>query len=255
MLPAAVRRKIFGTLGRVYPKADWAPRRFRAKSTLRELAADSLDGYFLNASMLDDSVRDRLYTPRFARELQGYHAREQLARAFDKAPTDDPLMRALYTDIKTYLPGDILTKVDRASMASSLEVRAPLLDHRLAEWTTGVPSGLKLHDGIGKYIFKRALERRLPHDILYRPKQGFAVPLAAWFRGPLAERARQTARSSRLADTGWFDTGFIGKSAEQHIAGLRDHSTMLWCLLMFEAFLSDVHDGPAAPVRSAGAVV
>ncbi|MDB5407806.1 MAG: asparagine synthase [Rhodospirillales bacterium] len=254
MLPDTIRRGLFGTLARLYPKADWAPRRFRAKSTLRELAADSLDGYFLNVSTLDDSVRDRLYTPRFARELQGYHAREQLGRAFEKAPTDDPLMRVLYTDIKTYLPGDILTKVDRASMASSLEVRAPLLDHRFAEWATGLPSGLKLHDGIGKYVFKRALEGRLSHDILYRPKQGFAVPLAAWFRGPLAERVRRTARSSRLADTGWFDTGFIGKSVEQHIAGLRDHSRMLWSLLMFEVFLSEVHDGNPAPARSVDAV-
>jgi len=253
MFPDAVRRSLFGTLGRLYPKADWAPRRFRAKSTLLELAASSLEGYFLNVSTLNDTVRGQLYTPRFTRELQGYHAREQLVRTFGKAPTDDPLMRAQYADIKTYLPGDILTKVDRASMASSLEVRAPLLDHRFVEWSAGLPAGLKLHDGVGKYVFKRALESRLPHNILYRPKQGFAVPLAAWFRGPLSRRVRQAASSARLAETGWFDTGFIGKAVEQHIAGLRDHSTMLWSLLMFEAFLSDVHDGNSAGPRPATA--
>jgi asparagine synthase (glutamine-hydrolysing) len=213
---------------------------------LLELAASSLDGYFLNISVLNDDVRGRLYSPNFARELQGYRAIEQLARYFDKAPSDDPLLRAQYADIKTYLPGDILTKVDRASMASSLEVRAPLLDHRFAEWSATLSPSLKLHNGTGKYVLKRAFESRLPHDLLYRPKQGFAVPLAAWFRGPLRERLRQSLRSMRLVDTGWFNRDFIDNAAEQHIAGTSDHSTLLWSLLMFEAFLRDTDGGSAA---------
>jgi len=118
-----------------------------------------------------------------------------------------------------------------------------LLDHRFVEWSASLPSALKLHDGVGKYVFKRALESRLPHDILYRPKQGFAVPISAWFRGPLSGRIRRMVSSARLAETGWLDIGYIGKAVEQHIAGLRDHGTMLWSLLMFEAFLNDVHDG------------
>jgi asparagine synthase (glutamine-hydrolysing) len=248
-IPDGLRKAAFGTLGRLYPKLDWAPRRLRAKATFLELAASSLDGYFLNISVLNDDVRRRLYSPGFARELQGYRAIEQLARYFDKAPSDDPLLRAQYADIKTYLPGDILTKVDRASMASSLEVRAPIIDHRFAEWSAALPPSLKLHNGTGKYVLKRAFESRLPHDLLYRPKQGFAVPLAAWFRGPLRERLRQSLRSMRLADTGWFNTGFINGAAEQHIAGTRDHSALLWSLLMFEAFLRDT-DG-ASPARTA----
>src|SRR6202030_1691851 len=106
------------------------------------------------------------FTANFQRDLQGYHACEELVRHFAAAPTDDPLSRAQYADIKTYLPGDILTKVDRASMANSLEVRAPFLDHGFVEWSAAIPSDLKLHRGEGKYILKRALEDRLPPHIL-----------------------------------------------------------------------------------------
>src|SRR5258708_6593395 len=236
-LPDGLRGGLLGPLGRLYPNLGWAPRRFRAKATFLELAASSLEGYFRSISVLNDDVRRRLFSPNFRRELQGYQAREQLARYFDKAPSEDPLLRAQYADVKTYLPGDILTKVDRASMASSLEVRAPILDHQFAEWTAGLSPSLKLHKGVGKYIFKRSLEGRLPQDILYRPKQGFAVPLATWFRGPLLGRIRNSLASSRIADTGWFDTGFIGTAIDQHASGLSDHSTLLWSMLMFEAFL------------------
>ncbi|MBV9523244.1 MAG: 7-cyano-7-deazaguanine synthase, partial [Alphaproteobacteria bacterium] len=244
--PAMLRRAAFGALGRLYPKLDWAPRRLRAKSTLLELAADTLDGYIRSVSVIKDEVRGRLFTPRFVRELQGYRAREQLARYFAKAPSDNPLLQAQYVDLKTYLPGDILTKVDRASMASSLEVRAPMLDHQFAEWTTALPPRLKLRRGTGKYVLKRALQSRLPHDILYRPKQGFSVPLAAWFRGPLKARLRGAVGSMRLADTGWFDGAVIARAVERHIAGTGDHSALLWSLLMFEAFLRDVDDAPSA---------
>jgi asparagine synthase (glutamine-hydrolysing) len=249
LLPDGLRRPLLGTLGRLYPKLDWAPRRFHAKATLLELAESTLDGYFLNVSMLNDETRGRLFSDTLRRDLQGYHAREELARHFTAAPTDDPLSAAQYVDLKSYLPGDILTKVDRASMANSLEVRAPLLDHDFAEWTATLPSAVKLHDGQGKFIFKRALESRLPRDILYRPKQGFAVPLAAWFRGPLREKARAALLGPRLGETGWFDGGFVQSAFDQHVSGRRDHSALIWSLLMFDAFLRQVHEasGEAVP--------
>jgi asparagine synthase (glutamine-hydrolysing) len=245
LVPAGLRRAVFGTLGRLYPKLDWAPRRFRAKATFSELAGDGLDGYFRNVSMLNDEVRGRLFSASFKRELQGYRAKEQLARHFDAAPTDDPLSRAQYADIKTYLPGDILTKVDRASMASSLEVRAPFLDHRFVEWSARLPSGLKLRDGEGKHVLKSALRPLLPRDVLYRAKQGFSVPLAAWFRGPLRDRMRAELTGPRLRETGWFDDRHIGEAIEQHASGRRDHSQLLWSLLMFSSFLRDVHEAPS----------
>ena len=245
LVPAGLRRVVFGTLGRIYPKLDWAPRRFRAKATFAELAGDSLDGYFRNISMLNDEARGRLFSAGFKRELQGYQAKEQLERHFAAAPTDDPLSRAQYADIKTYLPGDILTKVDRASMASSLEVRAPFLDHRFAEWSARLPAALKLHGGEGKHVLKRGLAPLLPQDILHRAKQGFSVPLAAWFRGPLRDRMRADLTGPRLRETGWFDDAHIAGAIDQHASGLRDHSQLLWSLLIFSSFLRDVHETPS----------
>ena len=109
------------------------------------------------------------------------------------AKTDDDLSRAQYADMKTYLPGDILTKVDRTSMAVSLEVRAPIIDHEFMEWAAGIPAAMRLKGGEGKYIFKKALEPYLPHDVMYRDKMGFAVPISEWFRGPLRQRVGDVA--------------------------------------------------------------
>ncbi len=250
MFPAVIRGPLFRTAGRLYPKLDWAPRMFRAKATLLELAEGSVDGYFRSVSMLDDDVRHRLFTSSFISELKGYRARDELAQHFREAPTDDSLSAVQYVDIKTYLPGDILTKVDRASMANSLEVRAPFLDQGFARWSTSLPAHMKMRNMQGKYILKKALEGRLPRNILYRPKQGFSVPLAEWFRGPLQASVKNALSGGLLLDTGWFDQAFIRSAFDQHIRRLRDHSRLIWSLLMFEAFLRDVHQGntSSAPV-------
>jgi asparagine synthase (glutamine-hydrolysing) len=142
--------------------------------------------------------------------------------------------------MKTYLVGDILTKVDRASMAHSLEVRVPLLDHKLVEWISGIQPSLKLHGHEGKYIFKKALEGYLPDDILYRDKMGFSVPLASWFRGPLRLRVREALLSPALAETGIFNQAFLREMLDQHQSGRRDYSAPLWTLLMFESFIRNV---------------
>jgi asparagine synthase (glutamine-hydrolysing) len=126
-------------------------------------------------------------------------------------------------------------------------VRAPFLDHRFVEWSATLPTALKLRHGIGKYALKRALEPMLPHDLLYRPKQGFTVPLAAWFRGPLRDSMRAALTGPRLRDTGLFDVAHIADAIDQHERGRRDHSQLLWSLLMFASFLRDVHDGAAVP--------
>src|SRR5262245_59322307 len=129
-----------------------------------------------------------------------------MARHMREAPVDDPLALIQYADFKTYLPGDILTKVDRASMAHALEVRVPILDHQFVEWAARVPSSLKLRMGEGKYIFKKSLRDLVPQGILYRSKMGFAVPLASWFRGPLRERVRNALTGPTLREAGMFDT-------------------------------------------------
>ena len=154
-----------------------------------------------------------------------------------RAPTDDALGLIQYLDFKTYLPGDILTKVDRASMAHSLEVRVPLLDHPLVEWVSGVHSNYKLRGGEGKYMLKKSMESHLPSDILYRRKMGFAVPLADWFRGPLRERIRTAMQGERIRSSGFFNDSFLDHLVDAHLSGRRDYSALLWTTLMFDAFL------------------
>ncbi len=236
-IPPAMRRNVFGPLGRYYPKADWAPRMFRAKTTFESLARDLVEGYFHGVTIMSDAMRERLFTPEFRQRLQGHRAIDVMRGHAANAPTDDPLSLIQYLDMKTYLPGDILTKVDRASMAHALEVRVPLLDHELVEWISGLSSSIKLKGGEGKYIFKKSMERYLPHDILYRKKQGFAVPLSAWFRGPLRQRVREALLGPILAGTGIFNTAFLAEIVEQHESGRRDYSAPIWSTLMFEAFL------------------
>ena len=236
LLPLSVRRPLFGTLGRLYPKADWAPRVFRAKSTFEALARDDIEGYFHSVSVLGDSIRAKLFSDEFRRDLQGYQAVEVFRGHARNAP-EHPLSRVQYLDLKTYLVGDILTKVDRASMAHGLEVRVPILDPQLVEWMAGLSPDLKLRGREGKYLFKQSLESRLPQEILYRPKMGFAVPLASWFRGPLRERVRSALLGPAMQESGIFDSGFLRQMVDQHQSGRRDFSSPIWTLLMFEAFL------------------
>ena len=249
-LPLAVRKPIFSALARAYPKADWAPRMFRAKTTFQGIARTSVQAYFHTMSILSDPMRERLFSPQFKRELGGYSAQQVFDRHAERAQTDDPLALIQYIDLKTYLVGDINTKVDRASMAHSLEVREPLMDHELVEWLATLPSALKIRGQEGKFLLKKAMEPRLPDEILYRPKMGFSVPLARWFRGPLKERVRRAVLGPRLAETGWFDRGYLEHLIDAHQSGARDYSAPLWTLLMFEAFLRNVLDATAAAPAS-----
>ena len=250
-LPGALRRPVFGLMGRLYPKADWAPRMFRAKTTFEGMARNSVEAYFHSVSILRAPMRDALFSQRFKTELAGYDAQDVFDRHASQAGTDDPLALIQYLDIKTYLVGDINTKVDRASMAHSLEVREPLMDHELVEWLATLPSALKIQGQEGKYLFKKALEPHLPQDVLYRPKMGFSVPLARWFRGPLRQRVRDAVMGPRLAATGWFNAAYLRHLVEAHQSAAADYSAPLWTLMMFEAFLRHVvDDGQAASTAS-----
>jgi asparagine synthase (glutamine-hydrolysing) len=178
-----------------------------------------------------------LYTPDFTRALAGHRAEDRYVRTMAAAPAADALGRAQYADLKIWLPGDILTKVDRTSMAVSLEAREPLLDHRLVQFAATLPPQLRLKGGEGKYLLKKSLEGRLPDNILYRRKMGFVTPVSAWLRGPLAGEAAGIAQGSALAGLGWFDASNIARLAEDHRRGVSDHGRLLWQLLMLERSL------------------
>jgi len=239
MIPAPLRRGVIGPLARIWPKADWAPRPLRAKATLTGLSLSGEQAYARAVGVTGPEARGALFGDGARRALGGYRAEERYWRTMREAPARDGLDAAQYADMKIWLPGDILTKVDRMSMAASLEAREPLLDHRLVEFAARLPEAMRVNGGTGKYLLKKSLERYLPSDILYRPKQGFVTPIAEWLRGPRAGAARGIATGG-LAQTGFFDSKAIAALAEAHIAGRADHSRSLWQLLMLEKSLTQL---------------
>lgn len=250
LLPGPLARAC-GTLGEVWPKLDRAPQWLRAKTTLQALGRSAGEAYARAVGVTPPEMRSRLYGASFARSLQGHRAEDRYVSAYEAAPARDALSRAQYADLKLWLPGDILTKVDRASMAVSLEAREPLLDHRLVEFAGRLPARLRLRGGEGKWLMKRVMKGRLPGEILARRKMGFVTPVSAWFRGPLADEAAAIARGSALAQTGWFDAAALAAVAEQHRSGRRDHGRLLWQLLMLDRSLGRLFGLGAGPAEVA----
>lgn len=234
LLPQGLRGPVFGALGALYPKADWAPRPLRAKSTLLSLARTGAEGYADAVGVTSHGARQALYSDSQRAALGGYRGEDHMIALMETAPARSGLDAAQYADMKLWLPGDILTKVDRTSMAVSLEAREPLLDYRLIEFSASLPEAMRVRGGQGKWLMKRAMRGTLPDDILYRPKMGFVSPIAQWFRGPLAEQARRIASGSALARSGWFNTVRLTEIAEAHIAGRSDNARLLWQLWMLD---------------------
>jgi asparagine synthase (glutamine-hydrolysing) len=232
VIPGPVRKNVFGPLGQFYPKLGWAPRPLRFKSTFQSLSRrDLLEGYYYGFSCCPPAMKNRLLSRDLQGKLGDYDSASVMQYHWDRADTEDPLSRIQYVDMKTYLVDDILVKVDRASMANSLEVRCPLLDHRLMELIAQMPSKLKLRNGTGKYIFKKALGKVLPPEILTRSKKGFAMPVAEWFRGDMKEFTREAIFER---PDGYLDTAFLKQCWSQHQQGRRDWSSLLWGVLMFK---------------------
>lgn len=237
LVPGAARRLAFRPLGRIWPKLDRLPRYLRAKSTLQALGMDSAEAYFHAVSVTRDGDRRRLLSRDLRASLRGYSARDLYADTFRGAPAQTALGRAQYTDIRHYLPGDILTKVDRTSMANSLEAREPLLDHDLVQWMARLPADVRLKGGSGKWLMKQAVRPLLPPGIIDRAKMGFVVPIDRWFRGPLAGEIAGLGKDSALGRTGIVDLKAAQDMARAHKNGSRDYSRTLWQLLMLERSL------------------
>jgi asparagine synthase (glutamine-hydrolysing) len=235
LLPAHLRVRVFGALGRAYPKADWAPRPLRAKSTFLALAEDGGEAYARAVGVTSPEVRAVLFSDAAKHALGGHRAEDRYVRSMRDAPARDAIDRAQYADFQHWLPGDILTKTDRTSMAVGLEAREPLLDYRLVEFAASLPASMRLRGGQGKWLMKRAMERHLPKEILYRPKMGFVTPVSAWFRGALAGEAARLAKSRVLAE--WFTPAAIATLAADHGAGRAEHGRTLWQLVMLERSL------------------
>jgi len=245
LVPAALGRRVFALLGRLYPKADWLPRVFRGKAFLSNLARDPLEAYFFTMSAFHEDQKNALLQPEIVRTLSGYRTVDLFREIYDRAPAADHLSRIQYLDVKTYLCDDILTKVDRASMAVSLEVRCPILDHVFMEHAARIPWRHKLVGTEGKHIFKAALKRMLPDDILYRRKMGFGVPILEWLRGDLRELGSHLVLEGQ-ASAELFRKPYLQKIWSEHQRGVRNWATQLWSIMMLNLW----HDSFLAGANS-----
>lgn len=247
-LPGWLRHHVLRCLAAAYPRLDNWPRPFRLKSFLTNVALDLEDAYFKDMSFyFSQEQKARLYQADFCRTVGPEGPGDFVRRHFHETKGLDVVTRVQYVDMMTYLPEDILVKVDRMTMANSLEVRSPLLDHKLIEFVARFASSLKLKGNISKYMFKKINEARLPPAVLYRKKQGFCVPLAKWLRADLREQARDLlfARSARIRE--YFSPSALTELWENHQQARMDNSVQLWGLVQLELWAREyLHRGGRA---------
>ncbi|MGI9491024.1 MAG: asparagine synthetase B family protein, partial [Geminicoccaceae bacterium] len=243
LVPEPVGRHVFGPLGRVWPRSPKLPQPLRAGTFLQNVGGDWLDAYIHSMARIPEQRARSLLHPEIASEEP---LRESFLRHAQKVQDQPSLSRVLAMDFRTWLADDILVKVDRMSMAHSLEVRVPLLDTDFVSYAARLPDGAKLHGGKGKQIFREALRGRIPDRTLDRPKQGFHLPIDAWLNGPLQIKlnALINDRANPLFD--YVDVDVLATSIEEHGARVADRSADLWFVLVLDAFL---HHGPQTRQR------
>jgi len=231
--PHWVRKKVFPKLANLLAQSNATVCR-KGKSLLTSLSLEPAMGFYLSNAQIDDRHWNNLITPETKSQLGDYHPSKLTTDAYESSDGPDHLAKILYTDMKTYLPGDILVKVDRMSMANSLEVRAPILDKEVIEFAASLPSGMKFHHGEKKHILKQAFKPLLSDDILYRKKMGFSVPLASWLRDEIKDLAENYLFTKSTGIQQFFDMQVVQELWQQHQTAKADHSTLLWSMLMFQ---------------------
>ena len=241
LMPLRLRRAILSPIERRAP--EWLP----GKGLLRFLQSDRADRYAEIMGGVDAGTRAWLLHPEFRRATDGEHPYALFRRLHAALPGRDEVARLQRLDVETYLPDDILVKADRASMLHSLELRVPLLDHKLLELAFRMPTALKLKGGRSKWILRRALADLLPAPILERGKQGFGLPLAAWLRGDLSGLVRDIFHDPRTRERGWLDPGGLDRLIASHGRGRRDLSGEIWLALVLELWFRGQAEATARP--------
>jgi asparagine synthase (glutamine-hydrolysing) len=244
--------RVRGALGPATRAAAWLgqalPLSVKGARSLRHLARDPDQAYALKHAygMFEPDAKGRLYSGDFLRRVNGHDPFAAFRDAYHQCSSDDPLDRSMYVDAHTYMIDDVLTKVDRMSMAVSLEAREPLLDHKLLEFAARIPPSLKLKDGQSKYLLRKLLDTRVPRPIIERRKAGFAAPIGEWLRGPLAPMATELLLDGRLKNRGLFDTREVSRLWTEHQSARDDHRHRLWQLIMLELWFREFIDKQTA---------
>ncbi|MGB8986702.1 MAG: asparagine synthase C-terminal domain-containing protein, partial [Candidatus Sulfotelmatobacter sp.] len=236
-------------LGRVYRNSvhDLVPGGMYGKNLAWNASLNTRDRYLDGMSFFPALHRERgLFTDSFLQAAGRLpDPLLQWQRFYDDAPAHDPLSRLLYLDTKTYLVSDILTKVDRMSMATSLEVRVPMLDHKFVEWVTGLPLEWKLRGGTRKHILKKLAERLgIPSELLHRKKQGFQMPLVEWMRNDVKDQFLRVLLEPRTLQRGYFKPEAVRSLVDEHIRGRRNRSGLLWRMLVLELWHRNFIESP-----------
>jgi len=231
--PESIRKSIFPSLAKIAGALPGSLGR-KGKSLLTSLSHDPAMGFFITNSMMTDDMWNKLVKPDVAATLNGYHPSQYTLDMYNKADGPDHLSKILYADIKTYMTGDILVKVDRMSMANSLEVRAPILDYQVAEFAATLPSSQKYRDGEKKYLLKEVFKPFIPESLLYRKKMGFSTPLDEWFRGELKEFSESRLLHAQQGLNDVFQSSVIHTLWQEHHTSKVDHGIVLWSMLMYQ---------------------
>jgi asparagine synthase (glutamine-hydrolysing) len=232
-VPALLRRHLLPALGRVLKLGDNTLFR-KGRTLINTLAVEPDLGFYMANAFCSDALWQQVCAPEFARRMTGYHPSEVTVHAYRHCDGHDHLSRILYADVKTYLPGDILVKVDRMSMANSLEVRAPIMDHEVFELAAQIPSRLKLNGSEKKYILKEAFKPLLSEETLYRRKMGFSVPLAQWLRVELRPLTESLLFASDAGVYNYLSAPVLNRIWQRHQSGKGDYGSILWSALCFE---------------------
>lgn len=232
MRGAASRRVVRG-LANVWPQARQMPRFLRWATLLDNVARDAAEAYYFDLCFMKPAVARRLLGQNSV-ALHQTAAFEAVTAPYRRCPSPDVVQKAQYADVKGYLANDILTKVDRMSMANGLEVRCPLLDHQLVELAFRLPIRRKMPRLRGKHLLRQLAARRLTQDVARRPKRGFTAPVSAWLAGPLAEAWRAEVLAPNAAISSLVDRAEVRRLFEEHRGGRRDHGYALWALWVFE---------------------
>jgi asparagine synthase (glutamine-hydrolysing) len=231
-LPASVRDVLFGTLGTLWPGSARLPKPLRLKTIFENLSRGDAEAFYCDLAFLRNDARAALYSPDFIAELRGFTPMETVQPYYSQNDAKDALGRSQYADIHFYMTDDVLVKVDRMSMAHSLEVRCPLLDHRIIEFAARLPAGLKVRPRSGKRVLRAMAARRLPAEILDQPKRGFSIPAASWLRNELRVLAESLIFDRNRFFSRVLNERKISQMWQEHLSEARDHSVFLWGLMM-----------------------